>query len=33
VRRRAARLDVNSDRDTDVGGLVALRGTWSVDAG
>lgn len=31
VRRRAARLDVNSDRDTDVGGLVALRGTWSVD--
>ncbi|HET6773847.1 MAG TPA: ABC transporter ATP-binding protein [Acidimicrobiales bacterium] len=33
VRRRAARLDVNSDRETDVGGLVALRGTWSVDAG
>jgi ABC-2 type transport system ATP-binding protein len=33
VRRRAARLDVNSDRDTDVGGLVALRGTWSVEPG
>jgi ABC-type polysaccharide/polyol phosphate transport system ATPase subunit len=33
VRRRAARLDVNSDRETDVGGLVALRGTWSVDPG
>jgi ABC-type polysaccharide/polyol phosphate transport system ATPase subunit len=29
-RRRSARLDVNSDRAADVGGLVALGGTWSV---
>jgi hypothetical protein len=32
VRRRAARLDVNSDRSTDIGGLVALDGIWSVDS-
>ena len=30
VRRRSARLDVNSDRAANIGGLVALRGTWTV---
>jgi ABC-type polysaccharide/polyol phosphate transport system ATPase subunit len=30
VRRRAARLDVNSDRDADIGGVVALGGEWTV---
>ncbi|MGH9113199.1 MAG: ABC transporter ATP-binding protein [Acidimicrobiales bacterium] len=30
VRRRAARLDVNSDRAADIGGLVALGGQWTV---
>jgi hypothetical protein len=33
VRRRAARLDVNADRRTDIGGLVALGGDWAVDDG
>jgi ABC-2 type transport system ATP-binding protein len=33
VRRRAARLDVNSDRYADIGGLVALRGEWAVTDG
>jgi hypothetical protein len=33
VRRRAARLDVNSDRYADIGGLVALRGEWAVADG
>ena len=33
VRRRSARLDVNSDRAADIGGLVALRGTWTVSGG
>jgi ABC-2 type transport system ATP-binding protein len=30
VRRRAARLDVESDRQADIGGVVALGGTWTV---
>jgi lipopolysaccharide transport system ATP-binding protein len=30
VRRRAARIDVNSDQHADIGGLVALGGAWSV---
>jgi ABC-2 type transport system ATP-binding protein len=30
VRRRAARLDVESDRQSDIGGVVALGGTWTV---
>jgi ABC-type polysaccharide/polyol phosphate transport system ATPase subunit len=30
VRRRVARLDVESDRQADIGGVVALGGTWSV---
>jgi ABC-2 type transport system ATP-binding protein len=33
VRRRAARLDVNTDRTADIGGLVAFGGTWSVESG
>ncbi len=33
VRRRSARLDVNSDRAADIGGVVALRGTWTVSGG
>ena len=31
VRRRAARLDVNADRQADIGGLVAFGGTWLVE--
>ena len=30
VRRRAARLDVNADQQADIGGVVALGGTWDV---
>jgi ABC-type polysaccharide/polyol phosphate transport system ATPase subunit len=30
VRRRAARLDVNSDSAADIGGVVALGGRWTV---
>jgi ABC-2 type transport system ATP-binding protein len=30
VRRRAARLDVESDTHADIGGVVALGGTWTV---
>jgi ABC-2 type transport system ATP-binding protein len=30
VRRRAARLDVESDRQANIGGVVALGGTWTV---
>jgi ABC-type polysaccharide/polyol phosphate transport system ATPase subunit len=30
VRRRASRIDVNSDQHADIGGLVALGGAWSV---
>lgn len=33
VRRRAARLDVDSDRYADIGGVVALRGKWRVSEG
>jgi ABC-type polysaccharide/polyol phosphate transport system ATPase subunit len=31
VRRRVARLDVNADPRADIGGLVALGGSWVVD--
>jgi ABC-2 type transport system ATP-binding protein len=30
VRRRAARLDVESDHQADIGGVVALGGTWTI---
>jgi ABC-2 type transport system ATP-binding protein len=30
VRRRAARIDVSSDQQADIGGVVSLGGTWSV---
>jgi len=30
VRRRAARIDVSADQHSDIGGLVALGGAWSV---
>jgi ABC-type polysaccharide/polyol phosphate transport system ATPase subunit len=33
VRRRAARLDVSSDQQLDIGGVVALGGTWTVSDG
>ncbi|HEY8525563.1 MAG TPA: ABC transporter ATP-binding protein [Acidimicrobiales bacterium] len=33
VRRRAARLDVDADRYADIGGVVALGGTWRVSEG
>jgi hypothetical protein len=30
VRRRATRIDVESDRQVDIGGVVALGGSWTV---
>jgi ABC-type polysaccharide/polyol phosphate transport system ATPase subunit len=33
VRRRAARLDVNSDSAVDIGGLIAFGGRWTITDG